>query len=394
MEPVRMALVGVGGIGGYHRKIMHEMEDIELVAAAEKFPDREKNIEHVEEIKSWGVPLYTDIWEMLDDVEVEAVTIATPHHFHGPYAIGCLERGLHVLVEKPVTVCIQDAYQMQRLAEANNLVVQVDFQYTGYPHSQKLKEIIVNGDLGELQSIVGVVGWWRTDEYYTRAYWAGKRFADGLPVYDGVLMNQAVHLLNTALQMGTRQDTHASPLTVQAEMYTVHDTLECEDLGCLRADLGEAQLNFYATTCVQDQERNRTDLDIYGTKGHAWWDTSKIVVEIDGKEPFTFEPECDRNAIYANFVAQVRGEPVKPYAPLGEALKATLTLNGAYASAGTIKKVGWDAVAGIADLLDTASAEHKLFSEVPGTEAWAYAGQVVDTSGLDSWHGLPEDLQQ
>jgi len=225
-----------------------------------------------------------------------------------------------------------------------------------------------------------------------RAYWAGKRFADGMPVYDGVLMNQAVHLVNSALQMGTREDTYATPLTMQAETYTVHDTLECEDLACLRADLGEAQLNVYATTCVKDEERSRLDLNIYGTKGHASWDTAKITVEIDGQEPFSFASECRRDAMYGKFVAQIRGEQVRPYAPLNEALKATLAVNGAYASAGQIKKIGWETIAGLADLLDAASAECKLFSEMPGTESWAYEGKVVDLSGLDSWKGLPEDL--
>lgn len=373
MKPVRIALVGIGGIGGYHRRIIHDLEDYEFVAAAERHQERQA--EHMAELEERGVPVFADIWEMLDAVDVEAVTIATPHHFHGEYALGCLERGLHVMVEKPVTVRAQDAHAVEKLARDRGLFVGVDFQYTGFPHSRKLKQAIMEGALGELSAVVGVMAWKRTDEYYARSDWAGKRFVEGRACFDGVLMNQAVHLLNSALQMGTREDTHAAPLDMQAEMYTVHDNIETEDLACLRASLGEATLHLYATTCNMEHPE-RTTLEIVGEKGTAAWDSSKAALRVEGKDEVVFDDATDRDEIHKNFIACIRGEASRLNAPVSEALKATLAINGAYTSAGRIKKIGWEAVSDIRALMDEASAQRKLFSEM-GAD-WAFEGHRIE----------------
>ena len=373
MKPVRTALVGIGGIGGYHRRIIHALEEYDFVAAAERHQERQA--EHMAEMEEWGVPVYADIWEMLDAVDVEAVTIATPHHFHGEYALGCLERGLHVMVEKPVTVQAQEAYAVERLARDRGLLVGVDFQYTGLPHSRKLKQAIMEGRLGKLWAVVGVMAWKRTDEYYGRSDWAGKRFVEGRACFDGVLMNQAVHLLNTALQMGTREDTHAAPLDMQAEMYTVHDNIETEDLACLRASLGEATLLLYATTCSMEHPE-RTTLEIIGEKGVAAWDGSKATLGVEGEEEVVFDDPSDRDEIHKNLIACIRGEASRLNAPASEALKATLAINGAYTSAGRIKRIGWEAVSDIRALMDEASEQRLLFSEM-GAD-WAFEGQMID----------------
>jgi len=376
LEPVRAALVGVSGIGGYHRKIMYQLEEIDLVAAAERYPDREKVKPHVDELKEQGVPVYPDLETMLDEVEgLEMLTVAVPHHWHAPYTTEALNRGINVLCEKPVAVRVQDGWEVARLAKEKDLLVGVDFQYTSYPHSLKLKEMITGGELGELTEVVGVMEWKRTNEYYARGDWTGKRYADGLPVFDGVMMNQAVHLMNTALQMGSRVEDHATPRSVQAELYQAHPNIEVEDIAALRADLGEATLYFYATTCC-DQDY-RTTLDIYGTKGWASWDTSKAVVHLDDQEEeIVLDDPSDRDAIHKNLVACIRGEERELYAPAEEAVRATLLIDGAYASAGQIRKIPWTQVKGIQHLLNFAAEQRKLLSELAG---WDLRGEAVET---------------
>lgn len=389
MEPVKAAVVGVSGIGRYHRTIMHELDDVELIAAVEKYPEREKVAAHVEEVREWGVPLYDDIIPMLDELadDLDYVTLAVPHHWHGPYAIECLNRGLHVLVEKPVTVVAQDGWEVARLAKEKGLHVAVDFQYTSFSHSHLLKEFIAEGGLGELTDVIGVMEWKRTDEYYARGHWTGRRYADGLPVWDGVMMNQAVHLINTALQMGSRVEDHAMPRAVQAELYQAHPKIEVEDLAAIRADLGEATLHFYCTTNCDDSYR--TDLDIYGTKGRASWDTSKAVVHLDGEEePIVFEEPTDRDEIHKNLIAAIRGETKKLHAPAEEAVKATLLIDGAYASAGKIQQVPWAEMNGINWLIDYCAEQRRLFSEVLD---WPYATEAVEITEDFRFDGLEDD---
>lgn len=388
MAPVRMGLVGISGIGGYHKGIMHEMEDVALVAAADMWPDRERVQEARTELEAWGVPFYTSMDELLAAETVDAVTIATPHPYHAPYTMEALRRGLHVIVEKPVTVRVQDGFEVVQTARESGLQVGVDFQYTSYPHSLKLKEIICNGELGELREIVGVMEWKRTDEYYLRSDWAGKRYYDGYACWDGVLMNQAVHLLNSALQMGSTQVGLAMPQHLQAEMYRIHD-IETEDLAALRADLGECTLHLYATTCC-DSDR-RTTLDIIGTRGTASWDTSKSIVRIDGKDEMVFDEPTDRNAIYSNFIGMIHGQEKRLFAPAAESVKPTVVINGAYLSAGRIPKLGRELMDGLADLIDTAADERKLFSEM-GVD-WAYSGEAVEINDALRFEGLSDDKE-
>ncbi len=389
MEPVKAAVVGVSGIGRYHRNIMHELDDVDLVAAVEKYPEREKVADHVEEVEEWGIPIYDDIIPMLDQVgdELDYVALAVPHHWHAPYAIECLNRGIHVLVEKPLTILAQDGWEVAKLAEERDLHVAVDFQYTAYPHSHRLKEFIAEGGLGELTDVIGVMQWKRTDEYYERGHWTGKRYADGLPVWDGVMMNQAVHLINTSLQMGSRVEDHAMPRAVQAELYQAHPNIEVEDLAAIRADLGEATLHFYCTTnCC---ERYRTDLDIYGTKGRAEWDTERAVVYLDGEEdPIVFDDPTDRDEIHLNLIAAIRGETKNLHAPAEEAVKATLLIDGAYASAGKIQKVPWSDMTGINWLVDYCAEQRKLFSEILD---WPYRSEAVEITEDFRFDGLADD---
>lgn len=386
VEPVRCALVGISGIGGYHRVILHEAGEVEFVAAADLWLDRPAPAEGATALEEWGVPVYGDIDAMLDAVDVEAVVIATPHPFHAPYTDRCLDRGLHVLCEKPFPVLASDGMALVQKARAKNLFVGVDFQYAGYEHSLALKDLICNGDLGELTDIIGVMEWKRTDEYYQRADWAGKRTYDGLPCWDGVLMNQAVHLLNSSLQMGTRERARAIPERLQAEMYRVHD-IACEDTACLRADLGEATLHFYATTCCDAD--HRTTLDIIGTKGRASWNTEKAVVQIEGKDEIVFDMPTDRDAIHRNLMRCIRGEEKELLAAASESVKPTLTINGAYLSTEIIPRVSWDAIGDIRSLIDQAADERKLLSEMG--VAWGRQTEVIEAAEFTSFKGLEDD---
>jgi len=388
LEPVRGALVGVSGIGGYHRKIMYELEDVDLVAAAERYPEREAVRPHVEQLKEQGVPVYPALEAMLDEVEgIDYLTVAVPHHWHAPYTLEALNRGLNVLCEKPVTVLVQDGWEVARLAREKGLFVGVDFQYTSYPHSHRLKDMITGGELGELQEVVGVMEWKRTDAYYARGDWTGKRYADGLPVFDGVMMNQAVHLMNTALQMGSRVEDHATPRSVQAELYQAHPNIEVEDIAVLRADLGEATLYFYATTCCDSDYR--TSLTIYGTRGWASWDTARAVVHLEGQEePIILDDPSDRDAIHKNLIACIRGEQRELYAPAEQAVRATLLIDGAYASAGRIRKIPWAQVKGIQHLLDFAAEQRKLLSDLGD---WGFDSEAVETDEKFKFEGLEDD---
>jgi predicted dehydrogenase len=205
---------------------------------------------------------------------------------------------------------------------------------------------------------------------------------EGKACFDGVLTNQAIHTINSALQMGTREDAHATVQDMQAEAYTVHDGIEMEDLACFRASLGEATFVFYATTCNYDQPE-RTTLEIIGSKGTAHWDTKQATVKLNSGEEIVFDQKAEREQMHNNFIDCIRGLDTRLHAPIERGLKATLALDGVYASAGHIKKIGWDAMENIREMIDRAAAERKLFSEMGAP--WAYEGQKLDMRGFEQF---------
>lgn len=374
MKPVRFALVGVAGIGGYHWECMQRMPEIKLVAAAEKYPERDYVKPQVEKLERLGIPIYNDYREMLDKVKVEAISIATPHHWHAPIAIDAMYKGLHVFVEKPPATTIQDAVEMERTSQITGRLVGIDFQYTSLPSTLKLKKLLRDDRLGRIRNVVGVMEWMRKDSYYTRTDWSGKKFADGLPCWDGVMNNQGVHLINQCLLFASRSAGNAKPEAVTAELYRIHVPMETEDLAALRIESRSgAEVYFYVTTCC-DKDYTPT-IDVIGEKGKARWVGESLTVEIEGEDPITFDGQSDRDDMHRNFALAIR-DGRRIYAPLHEGIKTTYAISRAYESAGGIKKLEWDQVSNLKEIIDQAAEKKCLLSELDQV-SWAQPGRRV-----------------
>lgn len=117
-SPIRVAVVGVGYFGRFHARHYAAHPDAELVAVVNIDGARAEAVA----AEFGGVPL-TDFRDILD--KVDAVSVAVPTSVHFPVVRDCLEAGLHVLVEKPITPDLASADQLCRIADANDLILQV-----------------------------------------------------------------------------------------------------------------------------------------------------------------------------------------------------------------------------------------------------------------------------
>ncbi len=98
---------------------------------------------------TWGIPqVYTDYAEMIDSAELDAIVISTPNDSHYPITMKALERGLHVLCEKPIAMTYAQAREMADVAAAKGLKTLVPFTYSFMPTARYLKELIDGGYLG------------------------------------------------------------------------------------------------------------------------------------------------------------------------------------------------------------------------------------------------------
>ncbi len=188
MPVVRIGIIGVGAMGSAHVKSVKQLNNCKLTALCDIRPQR------LEEFKDTDIQLFADSQEMLAAGCVDAVVIATPHYFHVPIALAAMEKGIHVLVEKPIAVQKSEA---QRLVDAINahpeLVVSAMFCLRRMPVNIKIKQLIDAGELGTIRRINWIItDWFRTQKYYDSGDWRATWAGEG----GGALLNQCPHQLD------------------------------------------------------------------------------------------------------------------------------------------------------------------------------------------------------
>ncbi len=133
---VKTAVVGIGYLGKEHARIYRELESSELVGLADS--DKARS----EKATELGVPFFKDYRDLAG--KVEAVSIATPTVTHHSVAKFFLERGVHTLIEKPITLELAQANELIELARAKNLALQVGHLERHNPGFRRVEEIAKN----------------------------------------------------------------------------------------------------------------------------------------------------------------------------------------------------------------------------------------------------------
>ncbi len=187
MNELRMAVIGIKGVGRGHVEAIATDQRAELVALA----DLDQSAMEVMAAEH-STRAYTDYRRLLEREEIDAVVIATPHHLHAPMCLEALAAGAHVYLEKPIANRVSDADRIVASAHEKGLVVAVGHQYRTFPGNVKLKEIVDSGLIGDLNRILWQWLEARPETYYDRDIWRCTwEHAGG-----GVLMNQTSHDLD------------------------------------------------------------------------------------------------------------------------------------------------------------------------------------------------------
>jgi len=150
-DRINYAVVGVGGMGSGHLRILkgfEEKENISVVAICEVFDKRRRKAQEVAKIGDNQV--YTDYRRLLDNKDVDVVVIATPDHWHAPIAIHSMEAGKHIYVEKPMTHTLDEAFDLYKTAKRTGRSVQVGSHGCSDPKWHRAKEVISANRLGRI----------------------------------------------------------------------------------------------------------------------------------------------------------------------------------------------------------------------------------------------------
>jgi len=145
---LKVAVIGVGSMGRNHARVYRELPDVELVGVADLKPAEAEAV-----ARRAGTQAYTDYRRLMDEQRPQAITIATPTVQHLPIALEAIQRGIHVLVEKPIASDTHQARCMIEAAERAGVCLMVGHVERFNPALVALKEHLAAGQLGRLYQV-------------------------------------------------------------------------------------------------------------------------------------------------------------------------------------------------------------------------------------------------
>lgn len=219
---MNIAMVGIGGYGQLYVDALlgrDAADGIRLVAGVDPHT---QGLRTFGLLQDRGVPVFATLAQMYDaGLTPDLVIIASPLHLHADQTVMALERGSHVLCEKPLAATPQDAARMIAARDRTGRMLAVGFQWAFAANIQRLKADLVACRFGRPVSLRNKVYWPRGYAYYGRNRWAGRLTADdGSPVLDSPVNNACAHFIHTMLDLvGDACHTSDWPATVTAELY-------------------------------------------------------------------------------------------------------------------------------------------------------------------------------
>lgn len=295
MKQVRFGIVGIGQMGGAHSEWLAggKVENAVLTAVCDISPQKK---EWAAEKLPQDVKFYDNYIDMLDSGEIDAVLIATPHYDHPVIAIEALNRDLHTLVEKPAGVYTKKVREMNELAESKpHLVFGMMFNQRTNPLYQRIKEIVANGEIGEIRRTNWIITtWWRPQAYYDMSSWRATWNGEG----GGVLANQAPH------QIDLWQWICGMPTKVRANLqYGSHRNIAVEDDVTAFVEYENGATGTFIT-CTHDI-MGTDRFEIHGDKGKILVEGSKKVTVSRLKES---ENDLNQRMTFADVANLFRGQ--------------------------------------------------------------------------------------
>lgn len=255
---MKYALVGCGRIAVNHIKAAVNNR-LEMIAVCDVKPEHMENLLKKQGLeKAEGIKRYIDYKQMIAENTIDLISIATESGLHAEIALYCIEKGIHVIIEKPMAMSLGDADRIIALSKEKGVKVAACHQNRFNVAVQELRKALDAGRFGKLSHGSIHVRWNRGQDYYTQAGWRGTWAQDG-----GALMNQCIHGIDLLRWMLGNEVEEVYGQTRQQ----FHDYLEAEDVGMAVVRFKNGAIaTIEGTTNVYPQNLEET-LYIFGEKG-------------------------------------------------------------------------------------------------------------------------------
>ena len=268
MKKIRFGLIGLGNQGFSYTTDIFDKGEIEngiLAAACDINPSKIENVKVNTTNKD--IVYFNDYKKMLDSGLIDVAMVETPHYQHPEIVMECLKRGINVICEKPAGVYAEQVREMNQFAKDKKAIFSMMFNQRTNCVYRKMKEMIENGDIGEIQRVTWIITqWYRTQQYYNSGSWRATWAGEG----GGVLINQCPHQIDLIQWV-----VGMMPKTVRGfcDYGKWHD-IEVEDEVTAYFEYENGAKGVFITSTGEAPGTNR--FEVSGTKGKLLCENEKL----------------------------------------------------------------------------------------------------------------------
>ena len=273
---LRLGMIGGGQgafIGAVHRLSARMDDKYEFLAGCLSSTPEKAELS----AKELGLDLtrsYPDYKTMAEqesqrDDGVEVVSIVTPNHMHAGPAIEFLNKGIHVICDKPMTATMDDAHELMRAIKSSKAHFFLTHNYSGYPVIREMRSLVKNGELGNLRIVKGAYlqGWLGSKEEDSgsnkQAEWRTDPKRSGAAGAVGDIGSHTMHLLEFVTGLKCE--------SVAADLTTFVQGRQLDDDASIMIRMSENVKGNLSISQIATGQENNFNISIYGEKGALHW---------------------------------------------------------------------------------------------------------------------------
>lgn len=187
-EKVGFGIIGAGAIAPFHAEAINDLPEAELVGVCDSVEERAKNLADKFGARMWC----TDYRKLLERNDIDVVNLCLPPSLNEEITLAAAQRGIHVIVEKPMALNVAQADNMISACRRAKTKLAVILPSRFSEDTQQVKKLVDEGKFGRLFMGNAFTNWFRTREYYASASWRKTWAGQG----GGALINQGIHAVD------------------------------------------------------------------------------------------------------------------------------------------------------------------------------------------------------
>ncbi len=287
MEKIKFGIIGLGNQGRHYTLNLFDKGQIENGVVSAVCDINPVKIEKfLQDTVNKNVVCFSDYKEMLDSGLCDVVMVEVPHYQHPEIVIECLNRGINVICDKPAGVYTKQVREMNEVAKKSKAKFGMLFNQRTNCVYRKMKEIIADGGIGDIQRVTWIItDWYRTQQYYDSGSWRATWEGEG----GGVLINQCPHQIDLVQWVVGKMPSKVRGFCHYGKW---HD-IEVEDDVTAYFEYDNGATGVFITTTGEVPGTNR--FEVSGTKGKLLCENNKLFWYKNDKDSLEFSKKANQS---------------------------------------------------------------------------------------------------